>query len=379
MNKIDYKILLNGSLKKAYKKKTADVLGYLVYKHNGYANYRQDNDGFFGVGDNDFKNDLGISIPTLRVHISKLIMDGLVLKKSGRKGMKNQYKLIYETFSTNFQYSFTDNQQDKKKTFSSIEGSEKNENFQLDIERDIERDIDYIDNISTDNISIENKTNLNNNNIDLFYRSLIKENKQMVEQIQELKEQIVKYASLTDELIEKVNKLEDAVIALQDNGNKQTDEITDIKQSKSNINSFWDSWNRFKDALYHGDVENKEQHYQTYINKVKALYKDPTKALQQMEEQYNKATSKKSNQSNSNFVVKDDLKVYMDLRNNTSITNALTQWLQQVNQKLTENPTEHREQAKTYYINYMFKVLPDRPKDALIKHWNKNIPNFQIN
>ncbi len=79
---------------KGYDKRTKTVLGYLTYRHTGYTDHREANDGFFYVSNEELQRECGIgSHHTLNGIISRLINDGIIEKIGGGTHHPNNYRL----------------------------------------------------------------------------------------------------------------------------------------------------------------------------------------------------------------------------------------------------------------------------------------------
>lgn len=90
------------ALKKKYKKLSGmkDFIGFLVFRHYGYENYRNANNGWFFVSTADFiKENVVGSKTTLHKYETKLRQDGLIEKKTGdfSERKANEYRLLFNT------------------------------------------------------------------------------------------------------------------------------------------------------------------------------------------------------------------------------------------------------------------------------------------
>lgn len=88
------------ALKKKYKKLSGmkDFIGFLVFRHYGYENYRNANNGWFFVSTADFiKENVVGSKTTLHKYETKLRQDGLIEKKTGdfSERKANEYRLLF--------------------------------------------------------------------------------------------------------------------------------------------------------------------------------------------------------------------------------------------------------------------------------------------
>lgn len=320
--KNDYTILLDKELKKAYKGTTAKVLGYMIYRHNGYTEYRAENDNWFFITDLEFRNALGISSPTLRLHISKLISDGMIEKNSGKRNTANKYRLSTK-LSTKLSTDVLENKNVTENTFNCLSIETFNENFQPDIDK--ETDIE-------DTYSVSKKENkLFNCNGNITYSiGTFEENKNLKSQIENMEMEIEELKSLREierensqllqDLIEKNRKMEKVIIELQSEVANmkyhQTQQHTAIPSkselkyhNKEDRQKFWNSWNTYKKKLQSGQA-NKED-YIKYVNKANKLYDGEIleNVLSQLEEQF--ATVSQPSHQNQNFKIRKEDEVYL--------------------------------------------------------------------
>lgn len=98
--KEDYTILCSKELKRKYKKnKILNFIGYLIYRWNGYGNQRRGNDGWFYMSTKELVDELGFSKTTIKKFEDKLILDGMIEKRSGDFSARkaNEYRVLFDT------------------------------------------------------------------------------------------------------------------------------------------------------------------------------------------------------------------------------------------------------------------------------------------
>ena len=96
----DYTILCSKELKRKYKKnKILNFIGYLIYRWNGYGNQRRGNDGWFYMSTKELVDELGFSKTTIKKFEDKLILDGMIEKRSGDFSARkaNEYRVLFDT------------------------------------------------------------------------------------------------------------------------------------------------------------------------------------------------------------------------------------------------------------------------------------------
>lgn len=193
-----------------------------------------------------------------------------------------------------------------------------------------------------------------------------------------IREELEGMKAMVKGLAERVERLEAVVAPGQENS-----EHPEQHNTKSNNNgSFWDSWNRFIERLATEGDEDAERHYNTYISKVKQLYKDPSRSVESMQRQYSRALNQHSPQARKNtsgFTAKDEFKVDFPIEEYGYWT-AFIAGLSQIQQYLMMDiPKEQRDAARLYYFNLLKKEFAgDIKEETIIKYWNEQIPKYPI-
>lgn len=95
----DYSFLVEGVMEissKKYGYNMLNMLGYLVFRHSYYTEYRRTHNDFFYVSADEFGKAIGISRNTVAAYACRFVKDGLINYCSGKLHHPSQYRLLWD-------------------------------------------------------------------------------------------------------------------------------------------------------------------------------------------------------------------------------------------------------------------------------------------